>query len=208
MQIAHSGTASSAASMCNIRCSPSACSIGTPSYIRHSSSLPFAPSMSIFASRVKEDPMQKTQLFQAKRKREVEIKISHLSLPSLLPPGCILALNPEIRTLSLLSDGPLLIVEQQFSDNEMRIMVPILKSFPYYCPYEVLLSHLSSNIVNAISIANCRQRLEEAQNLGTWPQELRPIRRALSSLRNKLHYFNLEISTVRERGCSLTSLTL
>lgn len=144
---------------------------------------------------------------QATMHTEEGTKISHISLQGLLPTGHKLALNLEIRTLSLLSDGPVLIAEQQFSDNEIRLIVPILKSFPHYCPYEVLLSHLSSNTVNAASIALWRQRLEEAQINGTWQQELRPIRRALSSLRNKLHRFGLEISNVRERGCSLTSLT-
>ncbi len=151
--------------------------------------------------------MLKTQTFHVKQRKEVETKISHLSLQGLLPTGCILALNLETRTLSLLSDGPQLLMQQQFSDNEMRLIVPILKSYPHYCPYEVLLSHISSDTVTAATIARCRQRLEEAQKCGRWQQELRPIRRALSSLRNKLHPFELEVSNIRERGCSLTSLT-
>ena len=97
-------------------------------------------------------------------------------------------------------------MQQQFSDNEMRLIVPILESYPHYCPYEVLLSHISSDTVTAATIARCRQRLEEAQKRGRWQQELRPVRRALSSLRNKLHCFDLEVSNIRERGCSLTSL--
>src|SRR5712692_10347291 len=150
--------------------------------------------------------MLKIQLAQVKRRKELETKISHLSLPGLLPAGQTLALNLETRTLSLLSDGPLLIMDQKFSLNEISVFVPILESFPNYCPYEVLLSHISSSVVTATSTARCRQRLQDAQNRGEWQQELRPVRRALSSLRNKLHYFGLEISNVRERGCSLTSL--
>jgi len=137
----------------------------------------------------------------------MQTKIIHLSLPGLLSTDQTLALNLETRTLSLLSDGPTLIMEQQFSVNEMSVLVPILESFPHYCPYEVLLSHISSPTVTSASIARWRQRLQEAQNGGTWKQELRSIRRALSSLRSKLHRFDLEISNVRERGCSLTSLT-
>ncbi|HLZ80932.1 MAG TPA: hypothetical protein VKP04_04815, partial [Ktedonobacteraceae bacterium] len=119
----------------------------------------------------------------------------------------ILALNPDTRTLSLLIEGPQLIMDQQFSYNEMRVLLPILESFPHYSPYEVLLAYLASDVVTAASIARCRKLLQEAQKLGTWHQELRCLRRTLSSLRQKLHAFDLEISNIRERGCSLTSLT-
>jgi hypothetical protein len=146
-----------------------------------------------------------TQDIQIKQHNE-ESGISHFSLQGLIPKGQTLVLNPETRTVSLLSDGPLLIVEQQLSANEMYMFVPILKSFPHYCPYEVLLSHISTKTVTLASIERCRQRLQEAQASGKWQQELRPIRRALSSLRNKLRSFDLGISNVRERGCSLTSL--
>lgn len=148
----------------------------------------------------------KTQSIHLKKPEEVETKILHLSLPDLLPSGRILALNLEARTLSLLTEGPVLIIEQQFSVNEMSVLVPLLKSFPHYCPYEVLLAHISSNFVTTNSIERCRQRLQEALSRGAWQQELRPMRRALSSLRNKLHLFDLEISNVRERGWSLTNL--
>ena len=150
--------------------------------------------------------MQKTHLIYPQQHEEVEGKITHLSLPGLLAPGHTLALNLEARTLSLLIDGPRLVMEQQLSVNEMHMLVPLLESHPHYCPYEVLLAHISSNAVTEASITRCRQRLREALSRDTWQQELRPIRRALSSLRSKLHRFHLGISNVRERGCSLTSL--
>jgi hypothetical protein len=150
--------------------------------------------------------MQTDQIIRLKMLREGETRIVHLSLLGLLPEGRTLALNLEIHTLSLLADGPQIIIEQRFSENEMRMIVPILDFYPHYCPYEVLLAYLSSRVVTQATIERCRQRLGEAQSRGTWQQELRPIRRALSLLRNKLHAFNLEISNVRERGCSLTSL--
>jgi hypothetical protein len=150
--------------------------------------------------------MQKIQPLYARRTKEAESKITHLSLQGLLPTGYTLALNRETRTLSLLADGPLLVTEQQFSENELRLIVPILESFPHYCSYEVLLANLTSNTVTPVTLARCRQRLEEAQMNGTWQQELRPVRRALSSIRGKLNSFNLSISNIRERGCSLTSL--
>ncbi|HEV2654120.1 MAG TPA: hypothetical protein VGT82_04150 [Ktedonobacteraceae bacterium] len=152
--------------------------------------------------------MQKTYPVHLRQHHHnAESDIVHLCIESLVPPGQKLALNLRMRTLSLLSDGPEQIMEQQFSSNEMRLLIPILQSFPHYCPYEMLLSHISSNNMTPHAIARCRQLLQEALRNGTWHQELRPIRRALSTLRTKLHPFNLEISTIRERGCSLTSLT-
>ena len=151
--------------------------------------------------------MDKTRPIQIKRDGEERMNILHFSLPGLMPTGLTLALNLETRTLSLLSDGPQLISEDHFSVNEMSLIVPILESYPYYCPYEVLLAHISSKHVDPSLIERCRHRLLEAQINGTWQQEMRPVRRALSSLRSKLHSFDLEVSTVRERGCNLTSLT-
>ncbi|GCE20970.1 hypothetical protein [Dictyobacter kobayashii] len=151
--------------------------------------------------------MQKAQPIRLKRQKEAEPNIVHFRLPGLLPEDQILALNLNTRTLSLLVDGPQQIMEQQFSVNEIRVMVPIMESYPHYCPYEVLLSYIISNSVTSTSVARCRQRLQDALNNDTWHQEMRPIRRALSSIRGKLHSFDLEISTIRERGCSITSLT-
>jgi hypothetical protein len=150
--------------------------------------------------------MLKTEDIQIKPYTEVEAGISHFSPQGLLPPGQTLAVNLETRTISVLSDGPTLIVQQQLSANELHLLVPILDYFPHYCPYEVFLSYLSAKVVTEASIERCRQRLLEAQASGRWQQELRPVRRALSSLRNKLYRLNLGISNMRERGCSLTSL--
>jgi hypothetical protein len=151
--------------------------------------------------------MLRTQDIQIKRHKEEATKISHVSPAGLLPIGQTLVINFETRTISLLSDGPTLIVEQQLSTNEMQLFMPVLDSFPHYCPYEILLSYLSTKVVTAASIARCRQRLQESQACGRWEQELRPVRRALSSLRNKLYRLDLGISNVRERGCGLISLT-
>lgn len=149
--------------------------------------------------------MLRTHDIQIKRHKEAAT-ISHSSPEGLLPVNQTLVINLETRTISLLSVGPTLIVEQQLSVNEMQLLVPILDSFPHYCPYEVLLSHLTTNVVTTVTIERCRRRLQEAQACGRWEQELRPVRRALSSLRNKLYRLDLGISNIRERGCGLTSL--
>jgi len=151
--------------------------------------------------------MRTTHQTRFKRNGKAEIKISYFSLPGLLPADQLMVLNLGTRTLSLLSQGPLVIMEQQLSVNEIRVISPILDAFPHYSPYEVLLAHLSSDNVSATTIARWQQRLQEAQYQGSWRHELRPLRRALSSLRSKLHYFDLEITNIRGRGCSLTSLS-
>jgi hypothetical protein len=150
--------------------------------------------------------MLRTQDIQIKRHKEVAPSISHFTPDGLLPIHQTLVINLDTRMIALLSDGPTLIVEQQLSANEMHLLLPILDYFPHYCPYEVLLSHLSTEVVTAASIARYRQLLQEAQGSVRWEQELRSVRRALSSLRNKLYRLHLGISNVRERGSGLIGL--
>jgi hypothetical protein len=153
--------------------------------------------------------MQQIHNISILKKTELETKqILHFYLPDLMPDTQKLALNLETRTLSLLADGPELVAEQQLSTNELRTIVPIFEFFPYYCPYEVLFAYLTSEVVTSTIIDHCHKYLQDAQNHGNWQQELRPVRRAISSLRNKLDCFQLRISTVRERGCALTGLSL
>ncbi len=141
-------------------------------------------------------------------KKEPEESIVHFSLPNLVQGSHRLILHKELRTLSLISDGndgPNLLQQEILSDNEFQTIVPILSVFPHYCPYEVLLASIISRTTIESTVTNWRNRLLEAHHGGTWQQEIRPLRRALSSLRRKLYSFGLEISTIREKGCSITS---
>ncbi len=150
--------------------------------------------------------MQKTSMPTNNLRGDDKLKIVHFPLSGLLQEGFMLALGIETRTLSLLAEGPLVLNQVQLSDTELLVIKPIFETFPHYCPYEVLLASVTSPTTTQAAVSRCRLRLQEAQNSGAWTQELRPIRRALSSLRGKLHDFNLEISTIRERGCSVTNL--
>jgi hypothetical protein len=141
-------------------------------------------------------------------KKEPEGSIVHYSLPNLVQGSHRLILHKERRTLSLICEtdgGPGLLQQEILSDNELQIIVPILNVFPHYCPYEVLLASIISRTTIQSTITNWRLRLLEAHHKGTWQQEIRPVRRTLSSLRRKLYSFGLEISTIREKGCSITS---
>src|SRR5579859_6138187 len=109
--------------------------------------------------------MQTTQSVSTTAKMDTDSKqILHFYLPELMPTTQKLALNLETRTLSLLADGPQLIAEQQLSANEFRVIVPIFEFFPYYCPYEVLLAHLTADVVTSTIIDHCQKYLQEAQN--------------------------------------------
>jgi len=151
--------------------------------------------------------MQKALLFHEKLETSSDTAISHFTLPHLLSKDHLLVLNEQIHVLSLLSTEPSIITQQQLTINEMRVVTSILESFPQYCPYEVMLVRLFADTITPTSLHSWQQRLSKARSLGTWQQEMRPLRRTLSSLRNKLRAFDLEISTVREMGCSITRLT-
>ena len=132
--------------------------------------------------------------------------IRHFSLQDALPTGYKLALNMELGTLSYLSmgnDGPQLVAQQQFTASEMRILLPLLDSYPYYCPYEVMYASFYNGNVNDIIVARCRQRLQMALDIGTWDQEMRPVRNVLSRTRLKLRTFGLNVSSILETGCIL-----
>jgi hypothetical protein len=142
------------------------------------------------------------------RKKKSEASIVYYTLPNLVPEGYKLILHKNLRTLSLISEdehGPSLLQQEILTENEMHVIVPIFDTFPYYCPYEVLLANTISRTTLQSTVKNWRLRLSEAQRNGTWQQEIRPVRRTLSSLRRKLCPFGLEISTIREKGCSVTS---
>ena len=130
-------------------------------------------------------------------------EIIHYALHDLLPEGHILALNMTLGTLSQLSntvDGPRLVGEQQFTHSEVCILKPLLESHPHFCPYEVLLASFNSTNVTESAITHCRQRLHEALRLGTWDQEMRPVRNVLSRARLKLHSFGMDIFSILETG--------
>jgi hypothetical protein len=127
-----------------------------------------------------------------------------LSLPGLLDRDHQLILQKEAGILALLGEGSHLLKQQRLSENELRVLLPILEAFPQACPYEVVVASLASHTATPTAIAGCHLWLQLARQQGTWYQELRPLRRILWSLQHKLLAFHLELSTVRESGCRLT----
>ena len=157
--------------------------------------------------------MQKVSLRKVKTPmsylQESNEEILHFSLQGLLPVGHSLALNTSIGTLSHLvckQDRPHMLTEQQFTTSELGVLMPLLRSYPHYCPYEVMLASFNHGHVSDSTVERCRQRLYEAQLAGVWDQEMRPVRNVLSRTRLKVRSFGIEISSILETGYVLMVL--
>jgi hypothetical protein len=135
--------------------------------------------------------------------QEGDEDIVHFSMQGVLPVGYMLVLNREIGTVALLccrQELPHMLEEQRFTLNELCVLLPLLESFPYYCPYEVLLASFTNGRATEATIARARQRLQQAQEAGVWDQEMRPVRNVLSRTRIKTRAFGIEISSILETG--------
>ena len=151
----------------------------------------------------------KTSVYQV---QPTDDDILHFSLDNLLPEGHTLALNLSLGTLSLIANSrdnfyPYLLAEQQFTASELCVLVPLLKQYPHYCPYEVLLASFNNGNTNEATVERSRNRLFEAQQEGIWDQEMRPVRNVLSRARLKMRSFNIEISSILETGYVLMRLS-
>jgi len=135
--------------------------------------------------------------------------ILHFSMQGSLPEGDLLALNTTLGTLSYLTmqdTMPTLIGQQQFTNNEMSVLLPLLDNHPYYCPYEVLYASFYNGIVNEKTIALSKEQLEEAMATGIWDQQMRPIRNVLSRTRLKTRMMGIDILAILETGYILRFL--
>ncbi|QBD78942.1 hypothetical protein EPA93_24345 [Ktedonosporobacter rubrisoli] len=129
--------------------------------------------------------------------------ILHFSLQGALPEGHTLAVNIPFGTCSYLASDngrPLLLMQEQFTGSEMSVLLPLLESFPYYCPYEVMFARFYNGNVSERVVERCRRHLQEAQEAGLWDQEMRPVRSALSRTRIKLRPFGIDVSSILATG--------
>ncbi len=79
---------------------------------------------------------------------EAEASITHYPLDGLLPPGQSLAFHRGLGTLAHLTvqeDRAVVLGEQQFTEAEITLLVPLLDHYPYHCPYEVLWTSFAWN---------------------------------------------------------------
>ena len=150
----------------------------------------------------------KTSIYQVQPDDE---DILHFSLEGLMPSEWTLALNVSLGTLSLIADDPgkphpCMLAEQQFTSSELGVLIPLLRSYPHYCPYEVMLASFNHGHVSDSTVERSRQKLYEAQLAGVWDQEMRPVRNVLSRTRLKMRSFGIEISSILETGYVLMVL--
>ena len=135
--------------------------------------------------------------------------ILHFSLQDALPEGHMFALNTALGTFSYLfvSDGiPRLKGQQQFTRGEMSMFLPLLESYPYYCPYEMLFASFYNNDTHEELVEKCRNRLQKAFDDGVWDQEMRPVRTLLSRTRFKARALGIDILSILETGYILRFL--
>jgi len=90
---------------------------------------------------------------------------------------------------------------ESFTSNEWKMLLVLSESYPHYCPYGVILVHLTS-----LSLEQCRQLLQDAQRRGTLRQAIEPIRYVIKALRAKLRPFSLTVSSLYGLGCLLSDV--
>lgn len=133
----------------------------------------------------------------------VDSDILHFSLDEALPSGQTLALNIAHNSLLLLSasgDRAQLLMQQQFTDAEISLLLPLLTSFPDYCPYEVLFANFYKGNTEESTVDRARKKLYEALEEGIWDYEMRPLRNALSRTRLKIRAMGLDVTAILETG--------
>jgi hypothetical protein len=147
-------------------------------------------------------PKEKASDLSQQRKQDNGVML-YFSLEGTLPAEHILVLNRQFGTLSYLSRGldrPRLVVQQQFTNSELSLLLPLLELFPHYCPYEVMFANFYNGTITDETVEQCRQLLYKALEEGVWDQQLRPIRNVLSRTRFKLRPFGIDISSILETG--------
>ena len=145
--------------------------------------------------------------------------ILHFTFQQAFPPSHRLALaihtsheQSQSAILSHLvcdaSQVPRLLHQEQLTSTEMSVLLPLLEQFPYYCPNEVLYaSFYNSGKANEERIEEAREHLKDAMEKGTWEQEMRAIRCAISRTRVKLRPFHIDISSILATGYILLVAT-
>ena len=141
--------------------------------------------------------------------RQNESSVFHFSLQNVLAAEQTLALNTTLGTLSCMvcEDGQVrLVMQQQFTRSELSLLLPLLCSFPYYCPYEELYASFYNSHLSPLTISAARRHLQRASETDTWEQEMRPIRNVLSRTRLKLRMLGITITSILETGCMLMAV--
>jgi hypothetical protein len=139
---------------------------------------------------------------------EAEASITHYPLDGLLPPGHSLAFHRGLGTLAHLTiqeDRAVVLDEQQFTEAEITLLVPLLDHSPHHCPYEVLWTRFAWNTTEQEAVSRARPHLQAALEQGGWDEEMRPVRSAISRTRLKLNRMGLDVLNVFQLGYVLVA---
>jgi hypothetical protein len=129
--------------------------------------------------------------------------VLYFALPGLLPASYRFAFHERLHILNLLcasEDGPKLLLDQQFTVQEATVLLPLLRAYPTYCPFDVLHAHFSHVAVTEKESAQSQRRIAAALQMGTGETEMRPLRNVISRTRLKLLAFNIDIVSILEVG--------
>jgi hypothetical protein len=136
------------------------------------------------------------------------VLITHYPLDGLLPAGQCLAFHRGLGTLAHLTvqeDRALVLCEQQFTEAEITLLIPLLDNYPHHCPYEVLWTSFAWNTTEEEAVSRARPRLQAALEQGGWEEEMRPVRNAISRTRLKLNRMGLNVLNVFHLGYILVA---
>jgi hypothetical protein len=139
---------------------------------------------------------------EADRNQDPQEGLLTFPLEGLLPANQTLILNLSMRSATLFSASPdgeaQVLSQQRFTPNGMRVLLPLLRAYPRYCPYDALVASLLS-----LTLAQARQMLHDS-----WEMAMRPVRRAISGIMDGLHALGLSVRSLRKAGYVLEALTL
>ena len=127
-------------------------------------------------------------------------QIKEFPLNPLLPKKKRLILNYDQGILSLVAEEEIL-EQQLLSPSEMYVIEALLKNYPEYCPYEVVLSAMTGK-----SIEQCREKVLWGLEEGAVDVVMRPVRNLLGRCRMKLRPFGIEIKSIVHMGYLLVPL--
>lgn len=143
-----------------------------------------------------------------------DVHLQVFVLESLFPPPHAFVLNSDLLTLLHLTmqpgtPHPVLLSEQQFTQQEMNLLLPLFTNFPEYAPMEELYTSFCYGCegVNERRIEQAREHLNEALDEGVWDQELRGLRNVMSRTRFKLRHLGLDTVSLLETGYLLVGPT-
>lgn len=127
------------------------------------------------------------------------------SLPGLLPQGDTLVLNRALRVLTQVTVNGDLVEQCRLNPDSVGMLEALLTTTPRYCSDVVLLAAKTGE-----SEERCAQRLrwaKEAEDPLVYDNLMRPVRGAISRLRERLQRFHLDLRALIGTGYLLIALS-